>query len=64
MGRIYDYTVKLAKDNDVELSDTDIGIIEKNMQKQFLSLLTVAFIQLGMIVLEDGDVENYIERAL
>lgn len=30
MGRIYDYTVKLAKDNDVELSDTDIGIIEKN----------------------------------
>ncbi len=28
--RIYDYTVKLAKDNDVELSDTDIGIIEKN----------------------------------
>lgn len=30
VGRIYDYTVKLAKDNDVELSDTDIGIIEKN----------------------------------
>lgn len=30
VGHIYDYTVKLAKDNDVELSDTDIGIIEKN----------------------------------
>ena len=30
VGRIYDYTVKLAKDNDVELSDTDIGIKEKN----------------------------------
>lgn len=30
VGRIYDYTVKLAKDNDVELSDTDIGSIEKN----------------------------------
>lgn len=30
VGRIYDYTVKLAKDNDVELSDADIVIIEKN----------------------------------
>lgn len=30
VGRIYDYTVKLAKDNDVELSDEDIDIIDKN----------------------------------
>lgn len=30
VGRIYDYIVKLAKDNDVELSDEDIDIIDKN----------------------------------
>lgn len=38
VGRIYDYTVKLAKDNDVELSDEDIDIIEKNSGDTIVNL--------------------------
>lgn len=38
VGRIYDYTVKLAKDNDVELSAKDIDIIEKNSGDTIVNL--------------------------
>ena len=36
-------------------------IYEKQGVYRVLSLLTIAFIQLGIVVLEDGDVINYIE---
>lgn len=39
-------------------------IYEQQGVYRVLSLLTIAFIQLGIVVLEDGDVENYIKRAL
>ena len=54
-----------------ELSNVPLEVYnleEKNYEQQgvyrVLSLLTIAFIQLGIVVLEDGDVENYRERAL
>lgn len=37
---------------------------EQNGVYRVLSLLTIAFIQLGIVVLEDGDVKNYIESEL
>ena len=36
VGRIYDYTVKLAKDNDVELSDEDL--LQKNNSDTIINL--------------------------
>lgn len=39
-------------------------IYEQQCVYRVLSLLTIAFIQLGIVVLEAGDVENYVERAL
>lgn len=39
-------------------------IYEQQCLYRVLSLLTIAFIQLGIVVLEDGDVENYRESAL
>lgn len=39
-------------------------IYEQQRVYRVLSLLTIAFIQLGIVVLEAGDVENYIERTL
>ena len=38
-------------------------IYEKKGVYRVLSLLTIAFIQLGIVVLEDGDVINYIEES-
>lgn len=38
VGRIYDYTVKLAKDNDVELSDE--GLLQKNNSDTIINLET------------------------
>jgi len=39
-------------------------IYEQQGVYRVLSLLTIAFIQLGIVVLEDGEVENYIEKSL
>ncbi len=38
VGRIYDYTVKLAKDNDVELSDEEL--LQKNNSDTIINLET------------------------
>ncbi len=39
-------------------------IYEKESVYRLLSLLTIAFIQLGIVTIEDGDVNNYIARSL
>ncbi len=39
-------------------------IYERQCVYRVLSLLTIAFIQLGIVVLEEGEVENYIKKPL
>ena len=43
VGRIYDYTVKLAKDNDVELSDEEL--VQKNKSDTIINLETYLKVQ-------------------
>lgn len=43
VGRIYDYTVKLAKDNDVELSDEEL--VQKNNSDTIINLETYLKVQ-------------------
>lgn len=40
MGHVYEYTVKLARDNNVELSDEDLEILGKNNEDTIINLET------------------------
>lgn len=40
VGRIYDYTVKLAKDNDIELLNGDMDVLEENNGDTIINLET------------------------
>ena len=48
----------------LDVYDFEENYYEEHGKYRVLSLLTIAFIQLGIVVLEDGDVKNYRESSL